>query len=134
MGGTLFLTKSLVYRTVHPDNAYLVNRIISTHNMRGKYDGPAHSRKVREDALEAIRANGGEAYLQYLPAPETPPETAPEPLPETQPEAQADVQPLAPPEAPLEAPPRVRRRRSVLARWRRSFEKRWSKMAAAFGG
>lgn len=63
LGGTLFLTKSLVYRTVHSENSYLVNRVISIANKQGKYDGPAHSRKVLQDALAAIKANGGEVFL-----------------------------------------------------------------------
>jgi glycosyltransferase involved in cell wall biosynthesis len=69
MGGTLFLTKSLVYRTVHADNAYLVNRIISlaaTHV--GKFDGPGHSRLRLQDALAAIEANGGGALLRQAKA------------------------------------------------------------------
>ena len=69
MGGTLFLTKSLVYRTIHDDNAYLVNRVISlTATHVGKFDGPGHSQLRLQDALAAIKANGGGALLHQAEA------------------------------------------------------------------
>jgi len=68
MGGTLFLTRSLVYRAVHPDNAYLINRVISLSHQESKYDGPENSRRCLELALAAIKANGGEALLHQAKA------------------------------------------------------------------
>jgi glycosyltransferase involved in cell wall biosynthesis len=63
LGGTLFLTKSLVYRSVHENNSYLVNRIISLEHQEGKFDGAARGRLRLQDAIKAIKANGGEALL-----------------------------------------------------------------------
>jgi glycosyltransferase involved in cell wall biosynthesis len=68
LGGTLCLTKPLVYRTLHADNSYLLDRIISLANIEGKFNGVDRARMRLQDALAAIKANGGGALL-YQPDP-----------------------------------------------------------------
>lgn len=63
MGGSLFLTKSLVYRTIHPNNSYLTDRVFALGQDKGRYDGAAHSKICREAVIEAIKMNGGESFL-----------------------------------------------------------------------
>jgi glycosyltransferase involved in cell wall biosynthesis len=87
LGGTLFLTKSLVYRTVHSGNAYFINRVLTlATSHEGKFDGQEHGRMRRQDVMAAIKANGGEALMWKS---------------------------------------EKRRHRGVLARWKRSFDRRW---------
>jgi glycosyltransferase involved in cell wall biosynthesis len=68
LGGTLFLTKSLVYRTVHSGNAYMLDRVLSIEHHVGRFDGEEHGRLRLQDVLAAIKANGGEAFLKHAKA------------------------------------------------------------------
>ena len=63
IGGCLVLTRPLVYRTVHRGNSYLVDGIFALGQDKGRYDGASHSRLCLADALDAIKANGGEKHI-----------------------------------------------------------------------
>jgi glycosyltransferase involved in cell wall biosynthesis len=64
LGGSLFLTRPLIYRGLHGDNAYLTPRIFAfTQPMqRENAIEPTKSRCLL-DAVEAIHANGGGKHL-----------------------------------------------------------------------
>lgn len=66
LGGSLLLTKPLVYRSIHGGNEYLADYIFASSQDKGRYDGAARTALCVEDVLAAIRGNGGE---QYLPKP-----------------------------------------------------------------
>jgi hypothetical protein len=71
LGGTLFLTKPLVYRMVHSGNAYLHQSIFAL----GQYMGRREDQKVLgasrfADVIEAINANGGGGHLLIAPNPD----------------------------------------------------------------
>lgn len=65
LGGTLFLTKPLVYRAVHDSNAWLANRIFAIRQNKAKTDALFLTPQCIDDVKEAIIANGG---LDHLPA------------------------------------------------------------------
>lgn len=65
LGGTLFLTKPLIYRTIHADNRWIDSRIFSIMQNMAKPDGVdlANNDICISDVTEAIRHNGGGAQL-----------------------------------------------------------------------
>jgi hypothetical protein len=65
LGGTLFLTRPLIYRGLHAENHYITPDVFAyTQPMQRKgYTGAIPS-QCRRDVLEAIRANGGEPHLK----------------------------------------------------------------------
>jgi glycosyltransferase involved in cell wall biosynthesis len=63
LGGTLLLTKPLVYRMLHDDNAWIRKDIFSSLHDKKKTYGEERSRECLADVLEAISANGGAALL-----------------------------------------------------------------------
>jgi glycosyltransferase involved in cell wall biosynthesis len=88
LGGTLFVDKPLVYRTVHASNAWLTEHVFSMSQNKKKTYGEERSRQCRADAIEATAANG--------------------------------------------APPLYKARpKGLLAKWRRSFDKRWRRLTGA---
>lgn len=79
IGGSLFLTKPLVYRMIHANNAYLHDRIIALGQFKGhpSYRDRSVGLLRRQDVIEAIKANGGGVLLyQHLPKPYDEPESA----------------------------------------------------------
>ena len=63
LGGGLFLNRPLVYRQIHASNSWLTDELFSMdqekrrpHRVRDKFP-------TRADALEAIKANGGEHHI-----------------------------------------------------------------------
>jgi len=63
LGGTLRLTRPLVYRSVHPDNSYMSDAVFATVQGKRKPGGTAVGHLCRLDVIEAIKANGGEHHL-----------------------------------------------------------------------
>lgn len=63
LGGMLFLNQPLIYRTAHPDNAWLTQNIFALTQDKRRPTGSTDSKKTLDDVLEAIRANGGERHL-----------------------------------------------------------------------
>jgi glycosyltransferase involved in cell wall biosynthesis len=63
MGGTLFLTEPLVYRTVHSRNAYLRDDVFTAHQLKGKFVEAQIGPSRKADVVEAIIHNGGAEFL-----------------------------------------------------------------------
>lgn len=63
MGGTLFLTEPLVYRTVHDHNAYLRERVFTSHQDKGRYREDEIGPSRLADVTETIIHNGGAEFL-----------------------------------------------------------------------
>jgi glycosyltransferase involved in cell wall biosynthesis len=89
LGGTLFLAKPLVYRTLHERNDYISDQLFASGQKQANPRAVDASRLQLVRAIEAIKANGGDAYLVKL-----------------------------------------AQRRTTLARWRRSIDKRWKRLQA----
>jgi glycosyltransferase involved in cell wall biosynthesis len=64
LGGTLFLTKPLVYRGLHDDNSYVNQDLFSTLQDTARPLRKNEASDALADVLHAIKANGGDAYLQ----------------------------------------------------------------------
>jgi hypothetical protein len=58
LGGTLFVRKPLVYRGVHPRNAYISEDIFSMAQIRTRAGAPHHAPECKRDAVEAMFHNG----------------------------------------------------------------------------
>ncbi len=106
LGGTLLLTKPLVYRLLHADNRYLTQHIFAPSQDKRRPNRENRTQECIVDVVEAIIANGGE---KYLPKPKEP--TMPLPEPATP--------------ALLEQPPQRHRptRQTMMQRWVRSARK-----------
>lgn len=63
LGGTLFLTRPLVYRSLHPDNAYLTQHVFASAQNKRKSYGEERTLECIADVAAAIEANGGGAHL-----------------------------------------------------------------------
>lgn len=96
-GGSLFLTRPLIYRGVHNQNSYLCNHVVSSLRHESKYDGSQHSKKCLADAIEALKANGVDEAKLW------------------------DISNKS----------EIKKKRTTLQRWRRSFDKRWQKIRPA---
>lgn len=64
LGGTLFLTKPLVYRGVHEKNGWLVGEIFATRQDKARPLRKNFREQCLADVIEAIRLNGGGAQLE----------------------------------------------------------------------
>lgn len=58
LGGTLFLPKGLVYRTVHSKNSWITDEIYSSFQNKQRPGVSQWAKVAFDDAVEAIRANG----------------------------------------------------------------------------
>jgi hypothetical protein len=58
LGGTLFLSKPLVYRGLHPRTVYLTNSIVSMQQNLGKEGWTTKAPQNKREAVEAIFHNG----------------------------------------------------------------------------
>jgi glycosyltransferase involved in cell wall biosynthesis len=58
LGGTLFLPKGLLYRTVHSKNAWITDEIYSSFQNKQRPGVSQWAKVALADAVEAIRANG----------------------------------------------------------------------------
>lgn len=58
LGGTLFLQKALVYRTLHAQNSWIDADIYASGQDMQRKGAPQWAKTAFQDALEAIRANG----------------------------------------------------------------------------
>lgn len=65
LGGTLRLTRPLVYRSAHAANAWLSEGVWSSTQNKRRHDGTAEerSRECLVDVVAAIRANGHDVHL-----------------------------------------------------------------------
>jgi hypothetical protein len=63
LGGTLRLTKPLIYRTAHSGNAWLCEGVYASTQNKRRPNGSEASRQCLVDVVEAIKANGGEKNL-----------------------------------------------------------------------
>lgn len=63
LGGTLRLTRPLVYRTAHSDNAWLCEGVYASTQHKRRPGGSEESRRCLIDVVEAIKANGGDVQL-----------------------------------------------------------------------
>lgn len=88
LGGTIFLARPLVYRTLHDRNDYISDTLFSSLQHQARPTAVSAERKLLLDAIEAMKHNG-----------------APIPL--------GALKPKKP---------------GLLAKWRRSFNKRWQKL------
>lgn len=116
LGGTLFLQKALVYRTLHASNAWISSDIYASSQDKQREGAQQWSPQALLDAIESIRANG-------LPNFEREPEKSQE-----QPREKAPEKPQANPQV-TKAPGNneIQGRRGVgrhLDRWQRSIRKR----------
>jgi glycosyl transferase family 2 len=64
LGGTLFLTKPLVYRGVHDANGWLAGEIFATRQDKSRPARHNFTEQCLTDVMEAIRLNGGSAQLE----------------------------------------------------------------------
>lgn len=151
LGGTLLLTKPLVYRGLHDTNSWLSDDIFTTHQHVGKANRENYASQALQDVIEAIRANGGGRHLDRhvppKPAPAPAPAVAapvaeqrgePGPAPAPVPPAPQAQQKIEPVPAPLPHVPQVQQKiepvkkketRTVFQRWERSIMKRWHSLA-----
>lgn len=58
LGGSIFCTEPLVYRTVHSDNAHMTSDVFATRQMVKKRSAVDVAKESLNDVLEAIQANG----------------------------------------------------------------------------
>jgi hypothetical protein len=113
LGGTLFLTKPLIYRTVHDANGFMAESILATDQNKKQSAIVDHSPECLVDVIEAIQHNGGAPQLErngvLAVADESNKDFGPD----------QDSSPGSPPQ-----PWKKSKKRSVVARWRRSIDKR----------
>lgn len=64
LGGTLRLTRPLIYRVAHADNAWLSDGIWASTQNKRKPGGSEESRRCLVDVIEAIKANGADHQLR----------------------------------------------------------------------
>jgi glycosyltransferase involved in cell wall biosynthesis len=64
LGGTLFLTKPLIYRRVHPGNSWLNQELFFTCQENGQPNLVNRTSECLVDVIEAIQHNGGAAQLK----------------------------------------------------------------------
>lgn len=58
IGGSLFLAKGLIYRTMHDNNAWIKSEIYASSQDRRRPDGPRSALQAHLDCIEAMRTNG----------------------------------------------------------------------------
>ena len=68
LGGSIFLNRALVYRTIHADNCFITPDVIGMNAIGKRFDGGAAASHAAARALEAIIANHGEEFLPKLKA------------------------------------------------------------------
>jgi hypothetical protein len=122
LGGTLFLTKPLIYRAVHDANWFTDESILATDQNKKQSNIVDHSPECLVDVIEAIQHNGGGPQLErngVLAAAD---------------ESNKDVGPYQ--DSSPGSPPQLWKKSqklSVVARWRRSIDKRWRWFTEAKG-
>jgi glycosyltransferase involved in cell wall biosynthesis len=62
LGGTLFLTKPLIYRMLHDGNDYIVRDFYSSFQNKGRQGAGLWAEVCRLDAIEALRHNGAAIF------------------------------------------------------------------------
>jgi hypothetical protein len=105
LGGTLFLTKALIYRTVHNENEFMGQSILATDQNKRQVDVVDRSPECLVDVIEAIKHNGGTAQLERNGVLATLDDGVPR--------------------------PKKKKKLTTFRRWRHSINKRWSRLTVA---